>query len=267
MPGPSGFQVRERSVPRGHRGSAPEVKAVDQGGHDGLSEELVIAKGIGERAGRAGIEAGEPVETLEAIDIVILGEAILGLPGEARNPAALILDAAAQEPTLDRAARKRGSEDGGAEDADGDRRWGEEVTNASQSGFSVAAGDVGESVRIHEPADAAADSPLRVHLFLPRKGVAKGETDALTSHVGPIVIAQEADHELTRAEDPAAPAEPELIVAAAAAAGQPASPAIVRPRSYLAAGWDQTGHTYAVGASRFVIEEAVTNTAGDVAAG
>src|SRR5262245_38760150 len=144
MPGPSGFQVRERSVPRGHRGSAPEVKAVDQGGHDGLSEELVIAKGIGERAGRAGIEAGEPVETLEAIDIVVLGEAILGLPGEARNPAALILDAAAKEPTLDRAARKRD-----AEEACGSY-WGEEVTNDSQSGLGVAAGGGGEGGRFHE---------------------------------------------------------------------------------------------------------------------
>src|SRR5262245_8927126 len=137
MPGLSGFQVRERSVLRSDRGSTPEVKAVDQGGHDGLSEELVTAKGIGERAGRAATKgAGEPVETFEAIDIVVLGEAILGLPGEARNPAALILDAAAKEPTLDRAARKRD-----AEEACGSY-WGEEVTNASQSGFGVAAGEV-----------------------------------------------------------------------------------------------------------------------------
>ena len=42
------FQVRERSVPRSNRGSAPEVKAVNQGGHDGLSEELVIGKETGE---------------------------------------------------------------------------------------------------------------------------------------------------------------------------------------------------------------------------
>jgi hypothetical protein len=48
MPGLSGFQVRERSVPRSNRGSAPEVKAVNQGGHDGLSEELVIGKETGE---------------------------------------------------------------------------------------------------------------------------------------------------------------------------------------------------------------------------
>src|SRR5262245_43107723 len=98
-------------------------------------------------------------------------------------------------------------------------------------GFRVAAGEVGEGVRIHEPANTAADSPLRVHLLLPAKDVKRDATAAITPHVGPIVITQEADHELTRAEEPAAGAEPELIVAAAAAAGQPASPAIVRRRS------------------------------------
>src|SRR5262249_49756253 len=105
MPGLSGFQVRERSVPRSNRGSTPEVEAVDQGGHDGLSEELVTA----ERSDRG--ERGH-VETFQAIDPVVLGEAILGLPGEARNPAALILDTATKEPTLDRAAIKRDTEGG-----------------------------------------------------------------------------------------------------------------------------------------------------------
>src|SRR4030095_11492098 len=100
------FQVRERSVPRSDRGSTPEVEAVDQGGHDGLSEELVTANGTDERARRA-IKADEPGVKFGAIDPVILREAILGLPGEARNPAALILDAAAKEPTLDGAAPKR----------------------------------------------------------------------------------------------------------------------------------------------------------------
>src|SRR5215468_9202008 len=128
--------------------------------------------------------------------------------------------------------------------------------------LSVASGEVGEGIRIHEPADAAADSPLRVHLLLPGTEVAGKDTAAITPHVGPIVIPQEADHELTRAEDPAASAESELIVAAAAAAGQPASPAIVRPRSIWS---DHTAR--GVEAARFVIEEAVPNTAGDVAAG
>src|ERR1700752_830101 len=221
------FKVRERSVPRSDRGSTPEVEAVDQGGHDGLSEELVAADGTDERARRA-IKADEPGVKFGAIDIVILREAILGLPGEARNPAALILDAAAKEPTLDGAAPKPDIKECSG------RKLGEVVTNASQSGFRVAAGEVGEGVRIHEPADAAADSPLRVHLFLPETEVAKGDTAALTLHVGPIVVTQEADHELTRAEDPATPADPELIVAAAAAAGQPTSPAKVRPSQYCA---------------------------------
>src|SRR5215510_11755179 len=131
MPGLSGLQVRERSLPREERSTA-EVKAVDQGGHDGLSEELVTAKGTDERAWRA-IKAQRVVK-FGAIDPVVLGEAILGLPGEARQPAALILDTAAQEITPDRAARKRGTEEPAAS------CWGgEEVTNAIQMGFSVAA--------------------------------------------------------------------------------------------------------------------------------
>src|SRR5262249_59262194 len=125
--------------------------------------------------------------------------------------------------------------------------WGEEVTNAVQMRLSVASGEVGEGIRIHEPADAAADSPLRVHLLLPGTEVAGKDTAAITPHVGPIVIPQEADHELTRAEDPAASAEPELIVAAAAAAGQPASPAKVRP-IHLAAVYAEH-HTTAVEAT------------------
>src|SRR5438046_1959198 len=137
MPGLSGRSSRERSVPRSDRGftNATEVKAPDQGGHDGLSEELVIDSETGECARRAQQQAA-PGETFGAIDIVILGEAILGLPGKAREPAALILDAAAKEPTLDRAARKEGTE-GVPREAS---CWGEEVTNAGQSGFSVAAG-------------------------------------------------------------------------------------------------------------------------------
>src|SRR5262245_25943960 len=218
MPGLSGFQVRERSVPRSHRCAVTaEVDAPDQGGHDGLGEELVTGKPTVGQASRD--------NTFKAIDPVILGEAILGLPGEAREPAALILDAAANEPTVDRAARKI---DTGEES---DTSWAEEVTSAIQIGFSVAAIDVGEGVRIHEPADAAADSPLRVDPFL-RGSPAdctenSGGTGASTPHVGPIAISQDADHELTRAKEPAPRAEPELRVAAAAAAGQPAPPAVV----------------------------------------
>src|SRR4029453_5782856 len=99
------FQVRERSVPRSDRGSTPEVEAPDQGGHDGLSEELVTANGTDERARRA-IKADEPGVKFGAIHIAKPGEGILCLPGEARDTAALILDAAAKEPTLDGAAPK-----------------------------------------------------------------------------------------------------------------------------------------------------------------
>src|SRR5205085_502553 len=162
-PGLSRRQVRERSVLRDDRGTA-EVEAVDQGGHDGLNEEFVSVKRTDERARRAGSKAA-PGENIGAIDPVILGEAILGLPGEVGDPTALILDTAAKEPTLDRAARKPDTE-GCPRQAN---YWGEVVTNAAQMGFSVAAGEVGEEVWTHEPADTAADSPLRVDLFLPGK--------------------------------------------------------------------------------------------------
>jgi hypothetical protein len=243
--------VREKSVPRGDRRATPEVKAVDQGGHDGLSEELVIVKVTGRSERRR-------IEKFRVIDPVILGEAILGLPGEARNPTALILDAAAKEPTLGRAALNPDTEASKAS------YWGDEVINAIQTGFSVAAGEVGEGVRIHEPADAAAYSPLLVYPLPPGKEVTTGSSDAITPHVGPIIISQEADHELTRAEEPAPRAEPELIVAAAAAAGQPASPAFVVLRRIKT---DYTGDGVPEEAVPFVIEEAVTNTAGDVATG
>src|SRR5262249_53382106 len=159
------------------------VEAVDQGGHDGLNEEPVLAKGIAGEASRD--------KAFVAIDPVILGEAILSLPSEVRNPAALILNAAAKEPTLGRAARKEGVVEAKA------GNWREEVTSAGQMSFSVAAGEVGEEVRAHEPADAATDSPLRVHLLLRGKEGVKG-IGASTPHVGPIVISQDADHELTR---------------------------------------------------------------------
>src|SRR5258705_3928289 len=113
----------QRSVPRDDRlfANAP-VEAVDQGGHDGLNEELVTAKetGRGER---------RRIEKFGAIDPVILGEAILGLPGEVWNPAALILDAATKEPALDRGARKRATEEIAL--------CKEDITNAIQIGFSV----------------------------------------------------------------------------------------------------------------------------------
>src|SRR5262249_60167278 len=160
---------------------------------------------------------------LKGMERVSLGEAILGLPGEAGEPAALILDAAANEPTVDRAARKI---DTGEES---DTSWAEEVTSAIQIGFSVAAIDVGEGVRIHEPADAAADSPLRVDPFL-RGSPAdctenSGGTGASTPHVGPIAISQDADHELTRAKEPAHRAAPRLTVETTPAAGRQRPPA------------------------------------------
>src|SRR5436309_1482319 len=82
-------QVRRRSILRDDR--ATPVEAVDQGGHDGLNEELVTVK---ETVGQASRD-----NPFRAIGPVILGEAILGLPGEVGDPAALILDAAAKEPT------------------------------------------------------------------------------------------------------------------------------------------------------------------------
>src|SRR6185295_10226575 len=137
-PGLSGFQVRERSVLRDDRAFAKApVEAVDQGGHDGLNEELFTVKVSGGQASRD--------KAFAAINPVILREAILGLPGEVWNPAALILNAAAKEGTREA----------------GGRSWAEEVTSARQSGFSVAAGEVGEEVRAHEPADATAYGPLR----------------------------------------------------------------------------------------------------------